>query len=219
MWKTLERPREFCEDLVASRNVPKSPSTCLIGRQATGTVKRSTIELLPFTSKLVLSFPEAATMVRGGSKVSVIEPDSLVKPHTGTSNARLRIHLGVRIPKQGVGIKVAGETRVWETGKCLVLDDSFVHSVWQNSTEPRIVLIVDVWHPELDRAARLDALKTEPHLLNLYKANLVEFGDPPDPPASKEKKKKRKAGKRPQRASRENAAADKEGEAARREEL
>jgi len=30
-----------------------------------------------------------------------------------------------------------------------VFDDSFEHEVWNNSTESRVILLVDVWHPEL----------------------------------------------------------------------
>lgn len=31
----------------------------------------------------------------------------------------------------------------------MVFDDSFEHEVWHNGTETRLVLIVDVWHPDL----------------------------------------------------------------------
>lgn len=39
--------------------------------------------------------------------------------------------------------------RGWEEGKVFIFDDSFEHEVWHNGTEFRLVLIVDVWHPEL----------------------------------------------------------------------
>lgn len=39
--------------------------------------------------------------------------------------------------------------RTWKEGKFIVFDDSFEHEVWHDGTEPRLVLIVDVWHPEL----------------------------------------------------------------------
>lgn len=31
----------------------------------------------------------------------------------------------------------------------LIFDDSFEHEVWHNGTSVRLVLIVDVWHPDL----------------------------------------------------------------------
>lgn len=39
--------------------------------------------------------------------------------------------------------------RSWENGKVIILDDSFDHEVWHNGTEWRLILIVDLWHPEL----------------------------------------------------------------------
>jgi aspartate beta-hydroxylase len=40
-------------------------------------------------------------------------------------------------------------SRTWEEGKLFIFDDSFEHEVWHNGTTTRLVLIVDVWHPEL----------------------------------------------------------------------
>lgn len=31
----------------------------------------------------------------------------------------------------------------------MVFDDSFEHEVWHNGTAYRLILIVDVWHPDL----------------------------------------------------------------------
>lgn len=31
----------------------------------------------------------------------------------------------------------------------MVFDDSFEHEVWHNGTEYRLILIIDVWHPDL----------------------------------------------------------------------
>jgi hypothetical protein len=37
----------------------------------------------------------------------------------------------------------------WREGEAFVFDDSFEHSVFHNGDHPRLVLILDVWHPEL----------------------------------------------------------------------
>jgi aspartyl/asparaginyl beta-hydroxylase (cupin superfamily) len=34
-------------------------------------------------------------------------------------------------------------------GKCLAFEDSFEHEVYNRSKQRRIVLIVDLWHPDL----------------------------------------------------------------------
>ena len=50
---------------------------------------------------------------------------------------------------QGARIRVGSEVREWEEGRVLILDDSFEHEAWNPADEARIVLLVDVWHPEL----------------------------------------------------------------------
>lgn len=84
---------------------------------------------------------------------SVLEPGTELPPHHGLSNAKLTLHLGLRVP-EGTGIEVGDETRVWTEGRCLVFDDSFRHRAWNRGRESRLVLIVDIWHPALAEAER-----------------------------------------------------------------
>jgi tetratricopeptide (TPR) repeat protein len=81
--------------------------------------------------------------------VSKLSPGTHIKPHRGPTNQRLRCHLGVRIPSGDCGLRVGGETRKWRQGECLVFDDALEHEAWNHSPEPRIVLIIDFWHPDL----------------------------------------------------------------------
>ena len=110
-------------------------------------------KLTPNTCALIEAFPDASGCKRGQVKFSVMQPGTYVWPHTGPTNCRLRLHLGLEIP-EGVAIRVATETRTWEEGKFLVFDDSFEHEVWHNGTRSRLVLIMDVWHPDLPPARR-----------------------------------------------------------------
>ena len=71
-----------------------------------------------------------------------------LRPHCSVDNLRVRIHLGISVP-DGCSLRVGSETRAWEEGKCLVFEDSFEHEVWNRSESRRIVLIVDLWHPDL----------------------------------------------------------------------
>lgn len=84
--------------------------------------------------------------------VSKLNPGMHIEPHTGPTNVRLRCHLGIRVPDGDCGLKVGGETRRWQEGKCLVFDDSLEHEAWNHTAEPRVVLIVDLWHPDLTPA-------------------------------------------------------------------
>jgi hypothetical protein len=90
---------------------------------------------------------------------SMLEPGTQVAPHRGPTNIRLRCHLGVDVP-QRCGLRVGGVERTWEEGRCLVFDDSFTHEAWNNSAQPRLVLVVDIWHPDLtdDETALLTGL-------------------------------------------------------------
>ncbi|XP_049556822.1 aspartyl/asparaginyl beta-hydroxylase isoform X4 [Orcinus orca] len=101
------------------------------------------------TCSLLDKFPETTGCRRGQIKYSVMHPGTHVWPHTGPTNCRLRMHLGLVIPKEGCRIRCANETKTWEEGKVLIFDDSFEHEVWQDATSFRLIFIVDVWHPEL----------------------------------------------------------------------
>lgn len=89
------------------------------------------------------------------AKVSILHPGSRILPHCGPSNARLRAHLAVS-HGGGASIRVGDRAPVsWVPGEALVLDDSFEHEVVHAGAAPRVVLILDFWHPDLpaeDRA-------------------------------------------------------------------
>lgn len=103
-------------------------------------------ERCPETARVLDAYPRKCLL--GAGKYSVLAPESHIEPHCGPNNLRIRFHLGLVIP-EGCEIRVKDETRSWEEGKCLVLDDSFEHEVWNRSDQTRIILLVDSWHPEL----------------------------------------------------------------------
>ena len=88
------------------------------------------------------------------AKISVLHPNTTVAAHCGPSNARLRAHLAIA-HEGGASIRVANEpSRTWTQGDLLVFDDSFEHAVDNKGTRPRIVLILDFWHPDLPEHLR-----------------------------------------------------------------
>ncbi|XP_045077350.1 aspartyl/asparaginyl beta-hydroxylase isoform X10 [Coregonus clupeaformis] len=109
---------------------------------------------VPKTCGLLERYPEATGCKRGQIKFSVMQPGTHVWPHTGPTNCRLRMHLGLVIPKTGCTIRCTNNTRAWEEGKVLIFDDSFEHEVWQDANSYRLIFIVDVWHPELTQYQR-----------------------------------------------------------------
>lgn len=76
---------------------------------------------------------------------SILAPGKRIKPHVGPTNAVLRYHLGLQIPKEGeCYIIVDGERYDWKEGEGVMFDDTYRHSVWNNTKERRVVLFLDV---------------------------------------------------------------------------
>uniref|UniRef100_A0A8C6N5H9 Aspartate-beta-hydroxylase n=1 Tax=Mus spicilegus TaxID=10103 RepID=A0A8C6N5H9_MUSSI len=65
----------------------------------------------PKTCALLEKFSETTGCRRGQIKYSIMHPGTHVWPHTGPTNCRLRMHLGLVIPKEGCKIRCANETR------------------------------------------------------------------------------------------------------------
>jgi hypothetical protein len=84
---------------------------------------------------------------------SVLEPNSRIEPHIGITNARIIAHFPLIVPED-CGFRVGGEMRRWEPGKALIFDDMTTHEAWNDSDRIRVVLIADLWRPELSAAER-----------------------------------------------------------------
>ncbi|RPK67729.1 Aspartyl/Asparaginyl beta-hydroxylase [Streptomyces sp. ADI96-02] len=81
------------------------------------------------------------------SHFSTLLPGSRIAPHCDLWNFSINLHFAVDIPDD-CDLTVAGETRTWEEGRCLLFDYSFEHSAQNRGTRPRTCLLVDLWHPE-----------------------------------------------------------------------
>jgi aspartate beta-hydroxylase len=103
--------------------------------------------LVPTATSIIEAHRTVRDM-RGLAYFSRMAPGSTIAAHRGPTNMRLRCHLGIDVPDD-CGIMVNGISKCWSVGECLVFDDSFAHETWNYSKAERIVLIVDLWHPEL----------------------------------------------------------------------
>lgn len=122
-------------------------------------------ELRAFTPRLLAAAaacPELMREAPGRVALSLMLPGTSVRPHCGPTNHRLRLHLPLLLPGGATssnGLCVAGQHLVWQLGRCLVFDDSFEHSVDLPESDlsaplielVRVVLIVDLWHPDAER--------------------------------------------------------------------
>jgi len=84
---------------------------------------------------------------------SLLRPGAHIPPHNGMLNSRLICHLPLVVPPGG-WLRVGSETREWEGGKLLVFDDSIEHEAMNPSSEVRVILLFDIWRPELSEAER-----------------------------------------------------------------
>ena len=84
---------------------------------------------------------------------SLLQPQAHIPPHHGMLNTRLICHLPLIVPP-GCWLRVGNETRYWETGKLVAFDDSVEHEAKNPADRLRVVLLFDVWKPELDEAER-----------------------------------------------------------------
>jgi aspartate beta-hydroxylase len=57
-----------------------------------------------------------------------------------------------------VGMEVGGQVVHWNAGEPVFFDDSYEHNVWNHTKEERVLLLFDLWHPELDEL-EIDAIK------------------------------------------------------------
>ncbi len=109
-----------------------------------GAWQEATCALAPVTTALLRS----TRYTQGDFLYSVIKGGGFIGHHSGQCNAILSTHLALIIPP-GCLIEVGGVKREWQVGKCLAFDDSFAHAVWNTSSQRRVCLVWEVWHPEL----------------------------------------------------------------------
>ena len=90
---------------------------------------------------------------------SLLKPDTHIQPHHGLLNTRLICHIPLIVP-QGCALRVSNETRSWREGEALIFDDSFEHEAWNKSDATRVILLFEIWRPEisLDERAALTAI-------------------------------------------------------------
>lgn len=95
-------------------------------------------------------------VIRGRSPMalfSLLKPGTHIFPHNGLLNTRLICHLPLIVP-EGCRLRVGNEIRAWEEGRLLIFDDSFEHEAWNDGASRRVVLLFEIWHPEIDEEER-----------------------------------------------------------------
>lgn len=104
---------------------------------------------MPVLSRLLTECPEVKS-----AAVSFLAPRKHIPPHRGPFRGIMRFHLGLAIPKQPDGrpatiMMINHEERRIADGECMLWDDTFEHEVMNNSDQPRVALLLDVWRPQM----------------------------------------------------------------------
>ncbi|MGA2013672.1 MAG: aspartyl/asparaginyl beta-hydroxylase domain-containing protein [Solirubrobacteraceae bacterium] len=102
----------------------------------------------PVTTEIIAAH-DTVRSLSGLIYVSRMKPGTHIAAHRGPTNMRLRCHLALTVPDGDCAIRVGTETRGWEEGRCIVFDDYFDHEAWNHTSQERIVMVVDIWHPDL----------------------------------------------------------------------
>uniref|UniRef100_A0A8C6U3A7 Aspartyl/asparaginy/proline hydroxylase domain-containing protein n=1 Tax=Neogobius melanostomus TaxID=47308 RepID=A0A8C6U3A7_9GOBI len=92
----------------------------------------------------------------GSAGFWILGPGATLGSSYGPTNTRLRCHLGLQTPP-ACELVVGGEPQCWSEGHCLLVDDSFLHTVSHKGPQeagPRVILSVDLWHPNVAAAER-----------------------------------------------------------------
>jgi len=79
---------------------------------------------------------------------SLLKAHQHIPPHFGLSNHGITVHLPLLVPPN-CQIRVGQEWRPWVEGELIAFDDSFDHEARNDSDDLRVVLIFEVWHPDL----------------------------------------------------------------------
>lgn len=79
---------------------------------------------------------------------SLLRPGARIPPHNGYVNTRLICHLPLIVP-EACALRVGNDTRTPVEGKAWVFDDTIEHEAWNNSPRTRVILLFEIWRPEL----------------------------------------------------------------------
>jgi beta-hydroxylase len=83
-----------------------------------------------------------------GAMIALLSPRSHLNPHRDPYAGSLRYHLGLVTPNsEACYISVDGQHYFWRNGEALIFDETYIHSVENNTDETRIILLCDVQRP------------------------------------------------------------------------
>jgi aspartate beta-hydroxylase len=108
----------------------------------------------PQTMRILSNVPLARIPNRSPSILfSLLRAGARIPPHNGLINTRLICHLPLIVPGPAT-FRVGNDVRSFVEGKAWLFDDTIEHEAWNDADQDRVILLFDVWRPELSSAER-----------------------------------------------------------------
>jgi len=99
--------------------------------------------LCPKTVELLRKIPAVK-----GAMFALLDPRSHLNPHRDPFAGSMRYHLGLVTPNADTCfMSVDGERYFWKDGEAVLFDETYIHSVENNTDETRIILLCDIERP------------------------------------------------------------------------
>lgn len=120
-----------------------------------GNIVQQNAARCPATMKALESVPMPRVDKRSPIALwSLLKPGTHIEPHHGLLNTRLICHVPLIVP-DGCGLRVGNESRIWREGEALIFDDSIEHEAWNRGNSTRVVLLFEIWRPEISSDERI----------------------------------------------------------------
>jgi hypothetical protein len=139
-----------------------APNNPLLGKQdwsafhfwRDGVVVEENAARCPVTMEALGHAPLVQTPGRApNAHWSRLLPGAHIAPHFGMLNTRLICHVPILTAPQ-CWLRVGSERREWLDGVPLVFDDSIEHEAKNDGPQQRVILLFEIWRPEIEEADR-----------------------------------------------------------------
>lgn len=162
LMKVMEHKGAFRPYIESSASAPRKSQDGLLDNEnwsasyliRNGIVQSEIEALCPITLASVRDAPLCDLPARSPSVLfSLLRPGAHIPPHCGLVNTRLIVHLPLIVP-EGCQFRVGSSVREWREGEAWVFDDSIEHEAWNRSGQTRVILLFEIWRPELSETER-----------------------------------------------------------------
>jgi len=158
----LRTPEEFKPYVQGDANRPRKAEAGMLNNPdwsafylwKDGNVITENARRFPRTMTALQKVPLGSLPQRSPSVLfSLLRPGAHIPPHCGLVNTRLICHLPLIVPA-GCRFRVGNEVREWREGVTWAFDDTIEHEAWNDSKETRVILLFEIWRPELTAQER-----------------------------------------------------------------